>query len=78
MALIDGEDHESAKAGFEYAEKAMAAFRSGQSRREYSSFLNHTRTAPIEERFRNAEVLSKLRELKKQWDPNGVFTDQLL
>lgn len=78
MALIDGEDNASAKLGFEYAESVMAVFRNSQSKQDYSPFLNHTRTVPIEQRFRGREVLNRLMELKKLWDPNGVFTDQLL
>lgn len=45
---------------------------------EYVDYQNGTRDGPIERRFRGTERLARLRQLKKHWDPSGVFTRQLL
>lgn len=50
----------------------------GTDRSEYADFQNATRTDPIELRFRGEGKVAKLRTLKKTWDPEGVFTRQLL
>ena len=60
-----------------YSEKSIALMR-GPNRDEYVDFANGTRTGPIELRFRGVGKLEKLRALKREWDPNGVFTRQLL
>ena len=43
-----------------------------------ATYGNWTRSAPVEERYRGAERLAKLRALKRQWDPQGVFTKEFL
>ena len=50
----------------------------GPAREEYADFVNGTRTGPIDLRFRGEGKLEKLRALKRKWDPEGVFTRQLL
>ncbi|KAI1135516.1 hypothetical protein F5Y05DRAFT_174026 [Hypoxylon sp. FL0543] len=50
----------------------------GPNRAEYADFQNGTRTGPIELRFRGEGKVGKLKLLKKQWDPQGMFTRQLL
>ncbi|KAB5560303.1 hypothetical protein GE09DRAFT_86962 [Coniochaeta sp. 2T2.1] len=60
------------------AEETMAYVRRDQPKEAYSFYQNFSRTAPIEERYKGAERLAKLRGLKKKWDPKGVFTKQLL
>lgn len=50
----------------------------GPDRSEYADYQNATRADPIELRFRGEGKLSKLRELKRRWDPEGIFTRQLL
>ena len=50
----------------------------GPDQSEYADFQNGTRTGPIELRFRGEGKVEKLKLLKKQWDPKGVFTKQLL
>lgn len=61
----------------EYNNKSIILMR-GPDRSEWADFQNGTRTGPIELRFRGKERLEKLRRLKKEWDPMGVFTNQLL
>ncbi|KAK7918184.1 FAD-linked oxidoreductase [Apiospora marii] len=50
----------------------------GPDESEYADFQNGTRTGPIELRFRGPGKLDKLKALKLKWDPEGVFTTQLL
>ncbi|KAI0159887.1 FAD-binding domain-containing protein [Hypoxylon sp. FL1284] len=50
----------------------------GPDRAEYADFQNGTRTGPIELRFRGEGKVEKLKMLKRKWDPQGVFTTQLL
>ena len=45
---------------------------------EWADYQNGTRSGPIELRFRGEHRLARLRRLKKEWDPTGVFTSQLL
>ncbi|KAF2787641.1 FAD-binding domain-containing protein [Melanomma pulvis-pyrius CBS 109.77] len=61
----------------EFNDKSIEIMR-GPDRSEYADFQNGTRTGPIELRFRGDRKLEKLKELKKKWDPTGVFTTQLL
>jgi hypothetical protein len=44
---------------------------------EIHSYQNFSRDTSLESRF-GKERVEKLRALKKKWDPNGVFTKQLL
>lgn len=52
--------------------------RSGTSADSYVDVPHGTRTNPIERRFPKEERLTKLRALKKEFDPQGTFTRQLL
>ena len=45
---------------------------------EWADYQNGTRSGPVELRFRGKDRLERLRQLKKKWDPTGVFTNQLL
>ena len=44
----------------------------------YISFTNSNREDPVEHRYRGADRLSKLKALKKKWDPKGGFTKEFL
>ncbi|CAI6338931.1 unnamed protein product [Periconia digitata] len=59
----------------EFSDRAIAAMRGDGERRE---FQNATREGPIELRYRDPVKLAKLKQLKQVWDPNGVYTRQLL
>lgn len=50
----------------------------GPDKEKYVDYQSATRVAPIERRFRGAERLARLKSLKKEWDPKGIFTNQLL
>lgn len=63
---------------FDYEERAINAMRSGTSADSYVDVPHGTRTNPIERRFPKEERLAKLRALKKEFDPQGTFTRQLL
>lgn len=61
----------------EFNDKSIAIMR-GPDETEYADFQNGTRTGPVEWRFRGHGKVEKLKSLKKRWDPQGVFTKQLL
>jgi FAD/FMN-containing dehydrogenase len=61
----------------EYNSKALDAVRD-PSQETWADFPNSTRTGPIQLRYRGKERLDRLKSLKKEWDPTGVFTNQLL
>lgn len=52
--------------------------RQGTDPSNYVDLPHGTRTGPMERRFPEEEKLSKLRALKKKFDPQGVFTKELL
>lgn len=52
--------------------------RTGTSLESYVDLPHGTRTNPIERRFPNQDTLTRLRSLKKELDPQGVFTQELL
>ena len=62
--------------GFE--QRAIETMRLGTDRESYIDLPHGTRTSPIELRFPGKERLSKLRTLKQEFDPQGVFTRELL
>ncbi|KAJ7881707.1 hypothetical protein B0H14DRAFT_3759240 [Mycena olivaceomarginata] len=57
---------------------ASIAIMRGPDSSEYADFQNGTRTGPIELRFRGEGKVDKLTMLKRKWDPEGLFTTQLL
>lgn len=61
----------------EYNEKCIDIMR-GPNVSEWADYQNGTRDGPIERRFRGKDRLERLQRLKKEWDPSGVFTTQLL
>ena len=61
----------------EYNEKCLTVMR-GPNISEWADYQNGTRSGPIELRFRGIDRLARLQQLKKKWDPTGVFTTQLL
>ncbi|KAK0506883.1 hypothetical protein JMJ35_010583 [Cladonia borealis] len=61
----------------EYNERCLAIMR-GPNTGEWADYQNATRSGPIELRFRGKDRLARLQRLKKEWDPTGVFTTQLL
>ncbi|KAF7359848.1 FAD-binding domain-containing protein [Mycena venus] len=60
-----------------FNDESIAIMR-GTHSSEYADFQNGTRTGPIELRFRGEGKVDKLRMLKRKWDPEGVFSRQLL
>ncbi|KAG7095736.1 hypothetical protein E1B28_006446 [Marasmius oreades] len=61
-----------------FEQQAINTVREGQAPEDISTYQNWTRSAPIEIRYRGESRLKRLRALKKEWDPNGVFTRELL
>lgn len=62
----------------DYEQRAINTMRSGTGVDSYVDVPHGTRTDPIERRFPKEERLTKLRALKKELDPRGTFTRQLL
>ncbi|KAK3173700.1 hypothetical protein OEA41_007032 [Lepraria neglecta] len=63
---------------FELEKKVIDVMRSGQDPSEYIDYQNCNREDPVERRFRGKERLAKLRRIKQQVDPQGVFTKEFL
>jgi hypothetical protein len=78
MAIPNTPDAETFNEAAKYSEKFIDMWEEGQREEEKTSFLNHNRTAPLDRRYRGEARQKKLKTLKKIWDPNGVFTTQLL
>lgn len=62
----------------EYNNRTIAVMRTGQDEADWVDYQNSTRVGPLHHRYRGTERLARLKELKKAWDPEGVFTTQLL
>ncbi|PCG99792.1 FAD-binding, type 2 [Penicillium occitanis (nom. inval.)] len=75
--LIWHTDAQNRAAVDSFNDKCIAIMR-GPNIVEYVDFANGTRDGPIERRFRGKGKLDRLRQLKKSWDKNGIFTRQLL
>lgn len=58
--------------------KAQAVMRRGVEEQEFISYTNTSREDPISYRYKGSDRIERLKALKKQWDPTGVFTTQLL
>ena len=71
-------DEESVKSAAIIVEDVVAHVRRAQLKQDYAFYQNFSREAPIEERYRGVERQEKLKALKRAWDPQGVFTRQLL
>ena len=62
----------------DYDQKSQAVMRADTTEDAFIAYTNTSRTDPIEHRYRDAAALSKLKELKRRWDPDGCFTKELL
>lgn len=62
----------------DFENRAIAAMRSGTEEEDFVDYVNCNRIDPIERRFRGKKRLDRLKMLKMKWDPQGVFTKQLL
>lgn len=58
--------------------KAQDATRAGTHEAAFVSYTNSSRDDPLEYRYKGAERIARLKALKEQYDPTGVFTKQLL
>ncbi|KAK8134224.1 FAD binding domain-containing protein [Apiospora sp. TS-2023a] len=58
--------------------KAQEATRAGTHEADFVSYTNCSRKDPLEYRYKGTERIARLKALKKQYDPTGVFTKQLL
>lgn len=58
--------------------RAQASVRKGSEEQDYISYTNVGREDPIEYRYKGVNRLEKLKALKKEWDPTGIFTAELL
>lgn len=58
--------------------EAQAAVRSGTEEKDYVTYANSDRLDPIDYRYKGAERQAKLKKLKQEWDPMGIFTKEFL
>ena len=61
-----------------FDQAAQAQMRAETEEESFISYTNCTREDPIEYRYKGSARIAKLRELKRKWDPQGVFTKELL
>ncbi|KAJ6454303.1 hypothetical protein C8R47DRAFT_1228728 [Mycena vitilis] len=59
-------------------QEVLALVREGQTEENEAAYQNWSRDEPLRRRYRGCERLEKLKQLKKEWDPKGIFTTQLL
>lgn len=78
MVYSSRPDIESGKAAAEFGEKFIYFCQEDQSESAKALFPNHTRIHSLEQRYRGEGRLNKLKKLKEIWDPEGVFTKQLI
>ncbi|CAJ2510609.1 Uu.00g062340.m01.CDS01 [Anthostomella pinea] len=71
-------EEEAVDYAHEIAEESMRHIRRNQPKYQFSIYGNFSRIAPLEQRYKGAERLEKVRGLKLKWDPNGVFTNEFL
>ena len=62
----------------EFDQRSQAVMRADTREDAFIAYTNTSRTDPIEHRYRDAAALSKLKELKRRWDPDGHLTKELL
>ncbi|KAI1411879.1 FAD-binding domain-containing protein [Hypoxylon sp. FL1857] len=58
--------------------RAQAAMRAGTQQEAFISYTNTTREDPLEFRYKGADRVKRLKLLKKEFDPTGVFSKELL
>lgn len=59
-------------------QKARAVMRAGTEEEAFVSYTNTNRPDPLEHRYKGSDRIARLRALKRQLDPTGVFTSELL
>ena len=52
--------------------------REGSEEETFIAYTNAHRDDPLEYRYKGADRIAKLKELKKRWDPSGCFTKEFL
>lgn len=78
MAFTSGHDVVAVAAAVKKAENLIVLYQENQTESEKALFPNHTRVRSLEQRYRGEERRERLRELKGIWDPEGIFSRQLL
>ncbi|OTA67143.1 FAD-binding domain-containing protein [Hypoxylon sp. EC38] len=58
--------------------RAQVAMRAGTQQEAFVSYTNTTREDPLEHRYKGADRVNRLKALKKEFDPTGIFTRELL
>lgn len=72
MAFPFTDDAETFPLAEDHARKFLEYVRE-EDPEKIASFPNHTRERPAHERYPGAWRLERLRALKREWDPKGVF-----
>ncbi|KAL2065229.1 hypothetical protein VTL71DRAFT_2898 [Oculimacula yallundae] len=73
-----GTDEVSFQAAVKTSEELVDLCQAGQDEDEKSSFPSHSRTKSVEQRYRGEEMRKRLGDVKRIWDPEGVFTRHFL
>lgn len=61
-----------------FDKKAQQIMRSDTIPEAYVAYTNTSRDDPIENRYKSDDTVRKLKALKREWDPEGYFTKELL
>lgn len=78
MGFVSATDAEANKAALKSSDDFVVYCQKDQKDEEKAMFPNHSRGDNLKYRYRGEDRLKKLRDLKKTWDPEGVFTRQFL
>ncbi|KAH8594653.1 hypothetical protein B0O99DRAFT_687431 [Bisporella sp. PMI_857] len=78
MAFVISQDENAATAAIRSAQEYLKICQEDQTDSEKAVFPNHTRERSLEQRYRGEGRMIRLRQLKKLWDPEGIFTDHFL
>ena len=62
----------------QFDKRAQEIMRSDTVEEAFVAYTNTNRDDPIEYRYKDPVAVSKLKELKRRWDPDGCFTTELL
>ena len=57
---------------------AQKLMRLGSEEKDFVTYANTDRNDPLEWRYKGEDRLRKLKSLKREWDPRGVFTHEFL
>jgi hypothetical protein len=78
MVYVHGPEEQSGRLAKEGGERFVYMCQEDQKESDRALFPNHTRVHSLMQRYRGEHRITRLKELKNIWDPQGVFTSHLL